>query len=323
MVSDLALMGARGSQLRLAARVARAYHEQGMRQAEIAEAFHISQPRVSRLLKAAVAAGIVRTTVTVPPEVNIELTETLEQAYGIKRALVVDAEGEITPALGAAAASYLSNTLLGTDTMGISSWSASVIATAYALSPFRTKVVDNVVQLVGGMGNPQVQMQATQLIGQLASYTGADPILLPTPGILGSVEARDALVSDPVVADVAQTWSRLTIALIGIGGIEPSDLASQSGNVFPTDDLAALEAAGAVGDVCFRFINRDGELVRSSFDDRVIAIDPDVLRAVPRRVGIAGGSRKVEAIRGAMLGGWINILVTDRTTAEHLVKLAT
>lgn len=38
-------------QLRLMARVARMYHEHGLLQGDIARELHISQPRVSRLLK--------------------------------------------------------------------------------------------------------------------------------------------------------------------------------------------------------------------------------------------------------------------------------
>ena len=38
-------------------------------------------------------------------------------------------------------------------------------------------------------------------------------------------------------------------------------------------------------------------------------------------VGIAGGKRKTAAIRGALAGGWINTLITDRSTAERLIHL--
>ncbi|MGN6126458.1 MAG: sugar-binding domain-containing protein, partial [Humibacter sp.] len=55
-------------------------------------------------------------------------------------------------------------------------------------------------------------------------------------------------------------------------------------------------------------------------DDRIIAIPVDDLRRVPRRVGIAGGMRKHEAIHGALAGHWVNTLVTDLQTAEALAQ---
>jgi DNA-binding transcriptional regulator LsrR (DeoR family) len=54
----------------------------------------------------------------------------------------------------------------------------------------------------------------------------------------------------------------------------------------------------------------------------VIAIELADLKRVDRVVGIAGGRRKFAAIRGALRGRRINVLITDRTTAERLVKSA-
>ena len=50
-------LGRSADQLRLMAKIALMYHKRGMRQAEIAAELHVSQPRVSRLLKAAAESG--------------------------------------------------------------------------------------------------------------------------------------------------------------------------------------------------------------------------------------------------------------------------
>jgi DNA-binding transcriptional regulator LsrR (DeoR family) len=44
------------------------------------------------------------------------------------------------------------------------------------------------------------------------------------------------------------------------------------------------------------------------------------LGKIDRTIGIAGGNRKVAAIRGAMAGNWINILITDCFTAQRLLE---
>jgi DNA-binding transcriptional regulator LsrR (DeoR family) len=49
--------------MRLLVKVARMYHERGLRQPEIAAHLNMSQPRVSRLLKEAADRGVVRTVV--------------------------------------------------------------------------------------------------------------------------------------------------------------------------------------------------------------------------------------------------------------------
>ncbi|MCV2394204.1 sugar-binding transcriptional regulator [Actinotalea sp. M2MS4P-6] len=309
-------------QLRLMVKVARMYHERGLRQSQIAAELHVSQPRVSRLLKRAEEVGIVRTTVALPTEVHTDLEERLEAAYGLGEAVVVDVGGndeDVVPALGAATAVYLDTTLTGGDTVGIASWSATLLAAVERMRPARTSVVDTVVQLVGGVGEPRVQMQATRLLGQFAAATGASPVFMSAPGLLGSARARATIMADPTLAEVMSTWARLTTVLVGIGSLEPSPLLRESGNALPDDDQGILRAAGAVGDICQRFFDAAGEPVLSAVDERVVGISADALRRVPRRVGVAGGPRKHSAVRAALLGGWVNVLITDLDEAERLL----
>jgi DNA-binding transcriptional regulator LsrR (DeoR family) len=305
-------------------KVARMYHEDGRKQAQIADELHITQARVSRLLRRAVDAGIVKTVVTSPAGVHTELEDELQRQYGLTEAVVVDAmsadERDIAGDLGAAAAAYLESTLLGNETIGISSWSANLLATAARMRPTSTPVADEVVQLVGGVGDPGVQVEANRLLTTIASATGGTPIFVPAPGLIGSAEAKQSLMSDPVIARVSELWSKLTTAIVGIGALEPSPLLRQSGNVFSEEDQDTLRGLGAVGDVCYRFFDAKGVLVESELDERVIGIAPDQLMAVPRRIGVAGGVRKLAALRGALLGGWVNVLVTDTTAARRLVE---
>jgi DNA-binding transcriptional regulator LsrR (DeoR family) len=43
---------------------------------------------------------------------------------------------------------------------------------------------------------------------------------------------------------------------------------------------------------------------------------------VERRIGVAGGAAKLAAIRGAVRGRWINILITDVEVARALLGRA-
>ena len=80
-----------------------------------------------------------------------------------------------------------------------------------------------------------------------------------------------------------------------------------------------LQSAGAVGDVCLHFFDGEGKPVETPLDERVIGMSLEQLRHAKRTVGIAGGKRKLAAIRGALRGKWINVLITDRATAEGLL----
>src|SRR5919112_989137 len=71
-------------ELRLLTKVARLYHEKGVRQPQIAAQLNLSQPRVSRMLKHAVELGIVRTVVTMPGGVHGDLEDEVQDKYGLR-----------------------------------------------------------------------------------------------------------------------------------------------------------------------------------------------------------------------------------------------
>src|SRR4029453_11520622 len=143
-------------QLRLLTKVARMYHERGIRQTDIADTLHLSQARVSRLLRRAAELGIVRAGVAGAPGLDTEIEEALEKKYGLAEAVVVDVEGtdeEIIAGLGSAGAPYLETTLTGQERIGISSWSQTLLAVVDRMRPFRVSGAESVIQLMGGFGN--------------------------------------------------------------------------------------------------------------------------------------------------------------------------
>ena len=318
--------GAGVEQLRLMVKVARLYHEHGVLQPEIARRLHISQPRVSRLLKQAAAEGIVRTTVVVPDGMSTEVEDRLEQLFGLREAVVVecldDSEAGMLHDLGVATATYLEASLTGGEVVGISSWSATLLAAVDAMRRSSRVTAERAVQLFGGVGNPTAEAHAARLTQRFAELTGAHPSFLLAPGIAASPQAREAFLEDQFVREAMSALDDVSLALVGIGALEPSSLLQRSGNIFAAEELAALGERGAVGDICLRFFDADGAPVSSSLDQRVIGISAEQLRRIDRCVGVAGGERKYAAILGALRGGWINVLITDRGTAERLITEA-
>lgn len=309
--------------LRLVTRVARLYHERGLSQPDIAAQLHISQAKVSRLLKRAVQDGIVRTTVSVPLGIHVDLEDALEVRYHLQDVVVadslVDDEGSVLRDIGAAAAHYLETTVAPTDIVGISSWSATLLAMVDGMHPSTARAA-RVVQILGGVGNPSAEVHATQLTRRLAQLLRAEATLLPAPGVVGSAEARDVLTEDVFVAQAMGYFDEVTIALVGVGTVEPSTLLASSGNVFSDSELDSLRAAGAVGDICLRFFDHAGRPVQTALDRRVIGMSLAQLGRVRRAITVAGGPRKRAAIRATLAGGLINGLITDRYTAEHLLS---
>lgn len=313
---------ARIDELRLMAKIARMYYTQGLRQTEICERLNIHQSTVSRLLKRGEREGIVRITVSLPAGTHTEIEEALQSGYDLDEAVVVDCiedEEQIARDLGAAAAFYLENTLKVCDVVGISSWSAALLAMVNAMHPTKRFKNTRVIQILGGVGNPNAEVHASQVTRRLAELIGGEATLLPAPGVVGSRSARDVLMKDRFVSEALDLFAKITLALVGIGATEPSRALASSGNVFSPQEIKGLAAKGAVGDICLRFFDAAGRQVVTELNERVISAELDQLRAVRRVVGVAGGRRKTHAIRGALAGKLVNVLITDLASAERLL----
>lgn len=317
---------ARIDELRLIAKIARLYHVQGERQADISKRLRIHQSTVSRMLRRAETMGIVRTTISTPPGIHSEVEEEIETIFGLKEAIVVESgsdEDTIARDLGGAAAYLIESTVKGHEIIGISCWSQALLAMVNAVQPARSEGGGKVVQILGGIGNPGVQSHATLLTQRLAHLLQATPVLLPAPGIVGSKAARNVLLNDAYVQQAMSLFGQLDIALVGIGALEPSRMLRSSGNVFTGEEMRVLREAGAVGDICLQFFDANGAPVRSAFSSRVISIPLQDLKNTPYVIGVAGGERKVEAILAALRGRWVNTLITDRQTAQALLAAHT
>lgn len=315
---------ARIDELRLMARVARMYFEEEMRQSDIAKRLGLSQATISRLFKRAKEEGIIRITVNVPAGVYSELEEQLIVQYDLRDAIVVDSVVEdeqlVKRDIGAAAAYYVESTLKPNEVIGISSWSSTLLAMVDALHNVQRKPNVRVVQVLGGVGNPSARVHATRLTGRFAEAVNGTATFLPAPGIVGSREALDVLMADHYVQEAVALFDEVTVALVGIGSVQPSPLLADSGNIFAEAELDQLRQAGAVGDILLRFFDGAGQPVESPLNKRVVSMGLPALQRVDRAIGVAGGARKVPAIRGALQGRLVNVLITDCFTARRLME---
>ncbi|WP_431324193.1 sugar-binding transcriptional regulator [Rhizobium sp. YTU87027] len=311
------------NELRLISRVAQMYHIEGRRQADIAEHLRLSQATVSRMLKRAEAEDIVRTSVIPPIGTYSELEQALREKYSLPEAVVVecseDRDGAIMARIGEAAAHLLEVTLAPGEIIGVSSWSQTIFKMVENIHPQKSAQAKYVVQTLGGMGDPSVQTHATQLTTRLARLTGAEPKLLPVQGVTSSREAKLLMQADPFVRETIDLFGSITLAIVGIGAVEPSELLARSGNIFSSRELADLAEAGAVGDISLRFFDKEGKAVKTPLDERVMGLPLEDLHRVDRVIALAGGSKKTAAIAGALRIGVIDTLITDKFTAQRLV----
>lgn len=313
---------------RLVTKVARCYHTRGLRQVEIAERLHLSQPRVSRLLSEAEGLGIVRKLVVAPAELNRAIEVRLSHAYGLASVHVVDSaaedDEELTTDLGHAVAPLLTDALGrlrgAACTIGFLSWSRTLRHMVEAMRPLRP-LSGRVVEMLGDLGAPTLRQDVAALTQRLATVTGTEPAFLRVPGVVATPAIREELLAhDPHAREVLRLLDTLDLALLGIGPCEVVDPLRAGDNYFTREQFDAAAREGAVGEICLRFLDADGGPVPTPLDDLVVGVTLDQLRRARNRWAVAGGPNKYAVLRAALVGGWVDHLVTDTATAVRLLE---
>ncbi|KMV33381.1 sugar-binding transcriptional regulator [Franconibacter pulveris] len=308
---------------RLLVKIATLYYMEGKKQSDIASLLHLSQSFVSRALTRCQKEGLVKITVVQPGNIFVSLEKALEQQYGIRQAIVVDVgdspnSAQIKHAIGSAAAHYVETRLRPEDIVGISSWSSTIRCMVDEMHPQNIRA-RGVIQLLGGVG-PNGNVQATILTQQLAAHLDCPAWLLPSQSIERSVEEKKRLLDSPEVADAVSRFAQVDVAIVGIGDLEPSQLLKNSGNYYDEEMLKLLAKRGAVGDICLHYYDAQGKPVLSREEDPVIGMELQQIRDCKHVIALAGGEEKRNAIHGALVGNYIDVLITDYPTARSLVK---
>jgi DNA-binding transcriptional regulator LsrR (DeoR family) len=83
-----------------------------------------------------------------------------------------------------------------------------------------------------------------------------------------------------------------------------------------------LAAAGAVGDILGRFLDKEGNVNAYPLNERTIGVELETLPAVSERSLAAAGQHAVAIIGAALKDGFVNTPITDDVTAELLLNKA-
>lgn len=309
---------------RLLYRIAQAYYVDESTQREIAQRFKLSRPKVSRLLQEARDEGVIDIVLVAPPGDLADLEYQLERLYGLEEVVLAATPdpadiASVSPRLGRPGAECLVRSLDDNKTLAMS-WGATLSAVIDAL-PSRSWPNTQVVQMLGGLGDPDSESHGVDLTYRMAEKLGAKPRPVLSPGVVSDRTIRDALLNDTQVHGTLELAASADVAIVGVGVPIPGSVVLRSG-ILTERDVDELKAKGAVGDIALRFIDGNGSAVDHELNDRTIALELDAIKEIPRVIGVAGGSEKLDVIRAALRGGLVDALVTDQSTATALVAEA-
>jgi DNA-binding transcriptional regulator LsrR (DeoR family) len=305
---------------KLMAEVARLYYEESRTQSEIARQMTVSRSTVSRLLAEARRSKLVELVIHYPWRTDSDLEAALVCRFGLKDARVLKAEGrpypEILRGLGALAAQLLESRLADGVILGIS-WGAAVHATVQALRP-KQRVGITVVQMQGAMGDKL--MDGPEVARRLATLCGGEFRYVHAPVMVESPLICEALLQESSIRETLALAAQADLALVGIGSLDPAVSSAFRSGALLESDLLQLAQQGAVGDVCGRHFDAEGNFLDIGLNRRLVGISPEALKNIPVVIGVAGGQAKVPSIQAALRGRLVNVLVTDSEVAECLLR---
>ena len=298
---------------------AKMYYILDYNQSEIAKKLGISRPTVSRLLQKAKEEGIVQINIVDSSINSEELSNELEQKFNLKKAIVASVpqyESHIIKShLGVAAAEYLHEIVKDGDIIGVT-WGTTLYQVAIDL---KQKYVNDVqvVQLKGGVSHSEKSTYASEIMYLFGKAYNTPPMHLPLPVIVDHIVVKKAMETDRHIKHILDLGKKANIAVFTTGPIKQDSLLFQLG-YFSDEDMNMI-SANAVGDICSRFFDKDGQICNESLDDRTLGLDLAEMKKKEYSILVAGGNQKIDSIYGALKGKIANVLVTDQYTARFLL----
>ncbi|MDO4311800.1 MAG: sugar-binding transcriptional regulator [Eubacteriales bacterium] len=305
---------------RMMLRVCDLYYNRDVSQSDIAKLLDISRPTVSRLLKSAKQKRVVEIIISDPQKRRYsELERRLEKTFKLQEVIVADTvdDSNQKDVLAKMAAGYLNSILKDNDVIGV-----GMGTTLRYIAPYASKQFQNLtfVPLLGGSGNMEVTLDANYVVDVLAKSFCGNGLHLYVPAVVSRAQTKRTLLKEESVCKVMNCYDRLSAVLVGIGTGDDRSSAFQSG-YYSEEMKKHVREAEVCGDICMHLYGRDGNAERIEYNKQVFGINLNKLKKVPYAIGIASGIHKAEAIRGAIRGGYINVLVTDAKCAEALFQL--
>lgn len=304
----------------LAIRAAWLHYVGGLRQAEVAKRIGVPSVKAHRLIARAVAEGAVKVSIEGDIIECIELEQALCARFRLETCEVApDLEEDGLPlrALGLAGASRLRRWLESGEQITIGIGHGRTLAEAVRAMPRFNTTGLSFVSLLGGLtrnfaANPHDVMHL------LAEKTGARAYVMPVPFFANTTEDREVLLSQRGVSEVFQLAETAPLKIVGIGTVEAETQLVTSGMIEPAE-IEAISSAGGVGEMLGHFFDPKGICLKTPLTSRTLAVSLDESRD-DRIIALAGGARKVDAIRAVLRSGRLSGLITDERTARALLQ---
>ncbi len=313
---------------RLIYKVCSLYYEDDMRQQEVSDYLGISRATVSRMLQKGKESGIVRVEVINPVQFSYnKLEKALERKYGLKEVIVVessalDTKTESVSRMYERADPYLSQFFKDGDWIGVTMGHTlhNIVKTNRAFEKDKKLMF---VPIVGGIGQStidKVDVQSNRIAQEFSRKFGGTYTQFLSPAVFSEQKAMEYFLKEKSISYIFDDFQKLDTLIMGIGIPQRVESTLVRAGYITGENLEKFARDGMAGDIALHFFDEDGATEKfRAFNDRVAGMPLEMMKKVRNRIGIAGGENRAEAIRGAIKGGFINMLITNIDAAEKLL----
>lgn len=302
------------------ANVALLYYGEGLTQSEIAKRIGVSRPTVVNMLRDCRERGIVEIRVGGEVLSGSKLSRQLCEKFGLQDAYVAQANGgksrqATLPQVARVGALAVSDIVRSGDVVGVA-WGETIKAVSLAMNQSDLQNV-TVCQMIGSMVSDRVPTSEDCSI-RIAKSLNGDCYTLHAPAVLSSAKLAQQLRSEPTIATQLDRLQNLDVAVFSIGNTKANTHLVAAG-IADDEELVGAVNAGAKAIVCGRYINAEGAPLGLPPEDRLIAIEIVQLKKAQRKLLIATGLNRVDAVKSALSGGLVTHLCVDEDLAQCLL----
>lgn len=294
------------------------YYFDDLTQQQISDKLGITRMNVIKLLAKAKSQGIVHFKIRTDGEHRLSIERELVRKYGLEDVFVIPTAGvNQNESIALAAAQYVEARLTPDCYINVGYGDTITRVIRNLLNTLDSPV--SLVSLTGG-----VSYYTSSIISgaHKSDFNGITPsiYLIPAPVIASTPELARDFMSDESVKSIMSMNDRASMSIIGIGAATDDATIFKDNKISPNERVL-LQMSGAVGDLLSQFIDKNGQVIQSDLHDRLVATKLDVLKKYHNVIGVAAGESKVNAMHAALLGGYLNTLITDEDTATRLLAI--
>lgn len=243
------------------------------------------------------------------------LEEKIKNKLGIKKVIIVsgnmDIDNSVVKGIAKATYKYLMKIICDEQIIGVTGGNT--------MSEFAKCVDENkkyknlmVVPARGGLGK-EVEIQANSIAATVGKKLGAQYRLLHVPDNIGK-DTLSSIIQEPEIKITLQYMQKIDVLVFGIGKAE--EMARR--RKMDDDEIGIVLSKDGVAEAFGYYFNKNGEIIHET---STVGITLQSFKDIKSTIGIAGGSKKAQAIMSISKIKKDLVLITDEAAAHKILEL--